>query len=87
MRKSDNEDETIYVICNFSDETRNFYKIGVPFAGDYEEIFNSQSSYYEGWYIGNSVPISALKENILGQNYSLELTLPPLGVIYLKRVL
>jgi len=86
IRKSDNHDENIYVICNFADETRSSYKIGVPYEGEYEEIFNSQSSYYEGWNIGNSGPIRASNEGMHGKEYSLELTIPPLGVIYLKRV-
>ena len=54
MRKSDDPDETVYVLCNFADETRESYRIGVPYEGEYVEIFNSQSSYYEGWNIGNS---------------------------------
>jgi 1,4-alpha-glucan branching enzyme len=86
IRKSDNPDENVYVVCNFADATRSAYKVGVPYEGAYEEIFNSQSSYYEGWNIGNSGPIRASKEWIHGREYSLELTIPPLGVIYLKRV-
>ena len=86
MRKSDNKDETIFIFCNFADETREFYKIGVPYMGKYEEIFNSQSSYYEGWNIGNTGAVEAVKEPMNGRDYSITLTLPPLGVIYLKRV-
>jgi 1,4-alpha-glucan branching enzyme len=85
MRKSDDVDETVYVFCNLADETREFYKVGVPYEGVYEEIFNSQSSYYEGWDIGNTGPITAHKEPMHGRDYSIRLTLPPLGVIYLKR--
>jgi len=86
MRKSDDEDETVYVLCNFADETRKNYRVGVPYEGDYTEIFNSQSVLYEGWNIGNPAPMTAEKEAMHGREYSLGLTLPPLGVIYLKRV-
>jgi len=86
MRKSDDADETVYVLCNLADETRESYKVGVPYEGEYVEIFNSQSSYYAGWNIGNSGPLSAQKETMHGRDYSISLTLPPLGVIYLKRV-
>jgi 1,4-alpha-glucan branching enzyme len=85
MRKSDDADETIIVICNLADATRESYKIGVPFEGEYEEIFNSQSAYYEGWNIGNTGSLKAQKEQMHGREYSLTLTLPPLGVLYLKR--
>ncbi|MDD5211612.1 MAG: 1,4-alpha-glucan branching protein GlgB [Sulfuricurvum sp.] len=86
VRKSDISDEAIIVLCNFSDETRSSYRVGVPYEGEYTEIFNSQSMYYEGWNIGNVGPITAQKEQMHGRDYSLSLTLPPLGVLYLKRV-
>ncbi|MBE0499709.1 MAG: 1,4-alpha-glucan branching protein GlgB [Campylobacterales bacterium] len=86
MRKSDNADETVYVVCNFADDTQSGYKIGVPYAGSYKEIFNSQSALYEGWDIGNAEAVEAMKEPMHGRDYSLSLTLPPLGVIYLKRI-
>ena len=85
MRKSDKPGETIYVLCNFSDETRHAYQVGVPYPGTYEEIFNSQSSYYEGWNIGNDGPVEAEKVPRHGRDYSITLTLPPLGVLYLKQ--
>ena len=86
MRKSDDPNETVYVLCNFADKTREFYRVGVPYAGEYEEIFNSQSLHYEGWNIGNTGSIQAVKESMHGREYSITLTLPPLGVIYLKQV-
>ncbi|MBU1217115.1 1,4-alpha-glucan branching protein GlgB [bacterium] len=85
MRKSDDTQESIYVICNLADQTRESYKIGVPFEGEYEEIFNSQSAYYEGWNIGNTGSLKTQREHMHGREYSLTLTLPPLGVLYLKR--
>ena len=86
IRKSDNEEDNIYVLCNFSDAQRSQYKLGVPYDGEYEEIFNSQSSYYAGSNDGNYGKLTAIKEQMHNKEYSLELTLPALGVIYLKRV-
>ena len=86
IRKSDDTEETIVVLCNFADATRESYRVGVPYEGEYEEIFNSQSLYYEGWNIGNTGPVSAVREPMHGREYSITLTLPPLGVIYLKRM-
>lgn len=85
MRKSDDAQETIYVVCNFSDMTRDFYRLGVDYEGEYEVIFNSQDALYDGWKIGNTLPIQADKTSAMGREYSISLTLPPLGVIYLKR--
>ena len=86
IRKSDIPDENVYVLCNFADTTREGYKVGVPYEGEYVEIFNSQSSYYEGWNIGNTGPLKAVEEPMHGRKYSISLTLPPLGVLYLKRL-
>jgi 1,4-alpha-glucan branching enzyme len=85
MRKSGDADETIYVVCNFADVTRDGYRIGVPHGGEYVEIFNSQHAEYDGWDIGNAGIVSAVGEPLHGREYSLSLTLPPLGVVYLKK--
>ncbi|MDD5160581.1 MAG: 1,4-alpha-glucan branching protein GlgB [Sulfuricurvum sp.] len=85
VRKSDNPEENVYVICNFADVTREHYRTGVLDGGNYCEIFNSQSYLYEGWNIGNSESIEAIKESVHGREFSITVTLPPLGVVYLKR--
>ena len=85
VRKSDNPADTIYVVCNFADATRENYKMGILESGEYVEIFNSQSTQYEGWNIGNSTPIKSIHEEMHGRPFSLTLTLPPLGVIFLKQ--
>lgn len=87
IRKSDDENETIVVLCNFADSTRHSYVVGVPYEGEYIEIFNSQSHYYEGWNIGNTGSVIAQPQPCHGREYSISLTLPPLGVVYLKRII
>jgi len=85
VRKCDIPEENIYVVCNFADATRENYKMGVLDAGEYVEIFNSQSSLYEGWNIGNTGSLNTAEEEMHGRQYALTLTLPPLGVIFLKQ--
>lgn len=85
VRKSDLPEDSIYVVCNFADATRRNYKMGVLEEGEYVEIFNSQSSRYEGWDITNPQSIQSAQEEIHGRAHSITLTLPPLGVVYLKR--
>lgn len=84
IRKGDKKDKPIIVICNFSDKTHEGYPIGLPEAGEYKEIFNSQSSLYDGWNITNDKPIKSKPKAHHGRKNMLEVTLPPLGVIYLK---
>ncbi|HEX5710762.1 MAG TPA: 1,4-alpha-glucan branching enzyme, partial [Sulfuricurvum sp.] len=84
VRKSDHINENIYVVCNFSDATRENFPLGVAQAGEYIEIFNSQSLDYEGWDIENTDSMTATAEERCAMPYTLRITLPPLGVIYLK---
>jgi 1,4-alpha-glucan branching enzyme len=80
-RKCKHED--LIVILNFTPVLREAYRIGVPAEGTYIEIFNSDSSYYGGGNVGNSVGLSEPKP-WMNQPHSLELTLPPLAAVILK---
>ncbi|MDP3877140.1 MAG: 1,4-alpha-glucan branching protein GlgB [Methylobacter sp.] len=80
-RKTEHED--LIVILNFTPVMREHYRIGVPVEGSYTEIFNSDSSYYDGGNVGNG---TALSEPTPWMNlpYSISLTLPPLGAVILR---
>ncbi|MBI3111353.1 MAG: 1,4-alpha-glucan branching protein GlgB [Ignavibacteriales bacterium] len=84
-RKSHEARERLVVICNFTPVPRSGYRIGVHDPGIYREILNSDSSYYGGGNIGNSGEIKAEQVPHHNKGYSLNLTLPPLGVLYLKK--
>ncbi len=56
-----------------------------PAAGNYLELFNSDSSYYGGSNLGNSGRIATDDTPCNGRPHSLSLTLPPLGGVILKR--
>ncbi|MSS75567.1 MAG: 1,4-alpha-glucan branching protein GlgB [Methyloglobulus sp.] len=80
-RKSEHED--LCVVLNFTPVPRESYRIGVPKAGVYTEIFNSDSRYYNGSNVGNG---AVLSEPVpwMNQENSICLSLPPLGAIILK---
>lgn len=82
LRKADDED---FIVCvfNATPVVRYNYRLGVPKAGIYKEIFNSDSKFYWGSNVGNSLVTS---EPIRWHrfNFSIELTLPPLGALFLK---
>lgn len=86
IRKSDDADETILVVCNFSNQELSHYRVGVPENAKYEEIFNSQSHYYEGCNIGNTGALSAEDISVDTRRYSISITLPPVGVLFFKKV-
>jgi len=83
QRKS-NEDFVI-VLLNFTPVVRNNYQIGVPHEGGYNEILNSDSTYYEGSNVFNGHNIVAQKTPCMGQSFSIYIKLPPLAGIILKR--
>jgi len=84
LRKS--EDETIIIILNFTPVIRKNYRIGVPVAGNYEIILNSDSTFYAGSNAGSNSGIKAEKTAWMNHPASLSLTLPPLAGLVLKKI-
>ncbi len=84
FRKSDNEDKTIIVVCNFADNVRNNYRVAVPKEGIYKMIFNSQSSRYEGWSYDNDGIYKSEKVLAWGKENSINFDMPALSVVYFK---
>ena len=81
-RKSSTED--LLVILNFTPVPRENYRIGVPHPGVYQEIFNSDSQYYDGSNQGNGhIPTEA--QPWMNHAQSISITLPPLAGIILKQ--
>ncbi|MCA9934443.1 MAG: 1,4-alpha-glucan branching enzyme, partial [Anaerolineales bacterium] len=77
--------EQVLVVCNFTPVVRDDYRLGVPKAGDYREILNSDAQQYGGTGIVNSEPMTSEPTAWQEQPHSIRLTLPPLGIVYLKR--
>ena len=84
MRKSENPAASLIVVCNFTPEARAHYRIGVPFRGTWTEIFNSDNSAYAGSGVINQGLLYTSPVKYHGKDYSVSLTLPPLGISILK---
>jgi 1,4-alpha-glucan branching enzyme len=76
--------ELILCAFNFTPVPREYYRIGAPAQGEWEEIFNSDSSLWGGSNLGNDG--GRHTEDIGWQNRpcSFCITLPPLGGVYFK---
>ena len=72
-------------VANLSTVPRHHYRIGLPIAGPWQEVLNTDSTHYGGSGMGNLGSASADGEGRHGQPTSTELTLPPLSVIWLER--
>ncbi|MFS0723813.1 1,4-alpha-glucan branching protein GlgB [Paenibacillus sp. 1P07SE] len=86
MRSGKRRGENLIVICNFAPVERRGYRIGVPSAGAYRELLNTSDAAYGGEGTTADTPYSTDKLPWHGCKYSLELTLPPLSVIWLKKL-
>jgi len=83
MRHSGGRDRTLVCACNFSPVPRPAYRLGLPAAGSWKELVNTDSELYGGSGVGNSGGVVAKAKPCHDQPYSAEVTLPPLGVLWL----
>lgn len=84
FKRTDSEGNEIIAVCNFQPVKHDKYYIGVPKYGLYSEVFTSDAEEYGGTGVSNGSEIVPEIMKIHGCNQGLPLTLPPLGVIYLK---
>ncbi|MBJ2124071.1 1,4-alpha-glucan branching protein GlgB [Flavobacterium sp. IB48] len=80
IRKGNNPDDNIIVVCNFTQVVRENYRIGIPRKGKLQEIFNSDAKLYGGSGIENSKILKTDSISYDGRDFSAELVLPPLSV-------
>ncbi len=79
------EDEPMLLVAaNLTPVPRPGYRMGVPADGEWVETLNSDAEIYGGGGMGNPDPRRAEETPWSGQPFSMELTLPPLSVVYLR---
>jgi 1,4-alpha-glucan branching enzyme len=84
LRHAKNRDDFVAVALNFTPVPRHEYRIGVPQAGRYAEILNSDGKIYGGGDVGNGGGVTTEPIASHGHPQSVVLTLPPLGLVVLK---
>ncbi len=83
IRRAKNPNDFLLVCCNFTPAPRMNYRFGVPEGGWYQEIFNSDSTYYAGSNVGNAaIPSQTIGSH--GRPFSVQIDVPPLGVTVIK---
>jgi 1,4-alpha-glucan branching enzyme len=81
LRRGLTADDQILFVCNFTPVVRENYRVGVPLEGSWKEILNSDAPLYGGSGQGNFGGLSAIPLPIHGRPYTLNMRLPPLGVV------
>ena len=84
LRKGENPEDRILVVCNFTPMVHHHYRMGVPDGGHWVEIFNSDDGRFGGSSFHNHDMLTSVPEPYHGQEFSLELKLPPLAAVYFK---
>lgn len=82
-RHSADREDVVTVVCNFTPVVREGYRIPVLEPGRYVELLNSDSEKYGGSGVSAGQELVSTDVSWQGHSHSLELTLPPLAVVYL----
>jgi 1,4-alpha-glucan branching enzyme len=81
LRRPQNGMPFLLVVCNFTPQPHERYRVGVPDPGRYVEIFNSDAEIYGGSNMGNGGGATTQPVAFNNHYHSLEITLPPLAVV------
>jgi 1,4-alpha-glucan branching enzyme len=81
LRRGQNPNDQLLFVCNFTPVVRQNYRVGVPLEGYWKEILNSDAPLYGGSGQGNFGGLSTVPLPIHGRPFSLNMTLPPLGIV------
>ncbi len=86
IRKGKDAKDKVVVIGNFTPNVLHDYKFGVPDAGTYEELFNSDAKKYHGSGMSACAEEGAFTQSevLHGFDQTISITLPPLGMVVLK---
>ena len=71
-------------VTNFTPVPRYDYRVGVPNAGFWEELLNTDAAVYGGSNLGNLGGVESEAAPWHGREQSVRLTLPPLAVVALR---
>ncbi|RBY83942.1 1,4-alpha-glucan branching protein GlgB [Blastococcus sp. TF02A-26] len=75
--------QALAVVTNFAGEPHHGYRIGLPRGGTWREVLNTDAEGYGGSGVGNSGSVVAEEQPWHGQPYSVTLSAPPLGTVWL----
>ena len=83
-RRARAQQDCVVAVVNFTPVPRRDYRLGVPERGSYHELLNSDAEIYGGSNIGNNGTVAAEGKPSHGHEFSLSLSVPPLGFLLLK---
>jgi 1,4-alpha-glucan branching enzyme len=85
-RKGVNRENDLVIVLNMTPVPHYNYRVGVPAAGQWQEIFNSDAEKFWGSGLINFDPIQSEEVSWHGKDNSITVTTPPLGAAIFKKV-
>jgi 1,4-alpha-glucan branching enzyme len=85
LRRAQDPEDFLLFCSNFTPVPRQDYRVGVPAAGFYEEVFNTDAAAYGGSGLGNAPGVESEPVAAHGREQSIRITLPPLAVVVFKK--
>ena len=85
LRRPTDDGAVLLVVCNLTPVPRTNYVVGVPYGGWWREVLNSDAALYGGGGWGNLGGVQASPVPAGGKPWSLNLTLPALSTLVLRR--
>ena len=73
-------------VSNFASTPHDGYRLGLPAAGAWEEVVNTDAHAYGGSGVGNFGSVTAVAGDHTGQPAHADLVLPPLATVWLRHV-
>lgn len=86
MRYDAKKKEQLLVVCNFTPVVYENFKLGVPYAGKYKEIFNSDAVEFGGDGCTNPRQKNSKPNSWDGRDNSIAITVPPLGISVFRAI-
>ena len=80
----DRKGTPLIVLCNFSPEHRNGYRVGAPFGGTWAVAFNTDDLAYGGEGMGDKAPVKTEKIPCHDQQQSFTVDLPPMSAVIFR---
>jgi 1,4-alpha-glucan branching enzyme len=84
LRYGDDRARPVLVVSNFTPVPRHAYRLGLPRAGRWREILNSDAAAYGGSGMGNLGAITARAEGFAGFPACADLEIPPLSTMFFE---
>ncbi len=85
IRHGEDPKDDLVVVCNFTPNPFEAYRMGVPHKGKWTEVLNSNDPAYHGTGDAMNTTVKADKKEWDGRDYSIEIQVPALGLLVFKR--